>query len=96
LVWQVEQDVGAAEPDLLGEDRRIARTGAARQHRADITERGGAEFVGELLQVLVRAGQRQTVLAASDRISAKLSIALGAASGTLHGTADMLSGRVHP
>src|SRR4051794_38772864 len=41
VVRQIEQRVGAAEPDLLRDDRGVAGAGAAREHRADIAEHRG-------------------------------------------------------
>ena len=41
----------------------IAGAGAAGQHRADIAEHGGPQFVGQLLQILMRDGQGQPVFA---------------------------------
>src|SRR4051794_339910 len=41
VVRQVEQRVGAAEANLLGDNCGVGCTGAAGQHRADIAEHSG-------------------------------------------------------
>ena len=55
-VGEVEQRVVATEADLLGEDRRVLRAGAASEHRSDIAEDGGAQPLGNLVEVLMGHG----------------------------------------
>ena len=62
-VGKVEQRVIAAEPDLLGEERRVGRAGAAGEQRADIAEDRGAQPLGQLLEILVGDGEGEAVFA---------------------------------
>ena len=62
-VRKIEQRIGSAEADLLGEDRRVDGAGPAGDDRAGIAEHRIAEPVGKLVEVLVPDGQREGILA---------------------------------
>ena len=62
-VAEVEEGIGTAETDLLGEDGRVGGTGAAGNERAGIAEDGCPQLVGKLVEILVSDGQGQAIFA---------------------------------
>jgi hypothetical protein len=52
-IGKIKKSIGTTQTDLLGKDRGILCTGAARNDRPGVTKHRGAQLIGKLVEVLV-------------------------------------------